>query len=613
MKKISYVFIFGVILSLILINTTAFAAFLGVKKTLPTDGQKVGSVTPTLKWNSVSGANAYEIIIKNFDNCISGGSVWDVFITSASSIQVPAGILVADKSYNWCVKAVKTEVALLPDRTYTFAEIEKDNRIMDSSPACIKNSSYDEIKVGECDLFSTASVGVTPATPTVSSPKGATVFPLILKWGSVSYSGTPAKYKWKISGWEPAPTTQDPNARKTLPSLSGQIDKTQIDADPKFTLTVKGNYTWQVQACTADYSNCSPQSLETSFTVSLDKFNLLLPKNLDPVATTVKLDWEDVPGAESYKVYWMPEGATTFTSATVSKDQSLKTISGLTLDKTYTWYVVALKNEKEFKSLEQWKFTPRSSVTPPSDGTTPPPSGGTTPPPSEGTPGPTGAPSIPTNLSPCNKTNISSAPTLSWKDVTAGKYNVYIEPFSKLPTSFETYRASVKLDQEAADYYGFSEIIPLEGTYYWWVEACNDTDKCSQSKTCSFSTKEEIVGKPPGGAGGEPPSSVVGGVSIGCKKEGVTCPSGAVCIENPLCAGSINELINAITNFIFWMGIVIAPIILIIAGFMYVTSAGDPNRVGTAKKMILYAVIGLAVILLAKGLVAVLKSIIGVR
>lgn len=83
--------------------------------------------------------------------------------------------------------------------------------------------------------------------------------------------------------------------------------------------------------------------------------------------------------------------------------------------------------------------------------------------------------------------------------------------------------------------------------------------------------------------------------------------------ENPLKAESIPELLDALINFIFWIGITIAPIIFIIAGFLFVTAVGDTKRLETAKQMMLYAIIGLAVLLLAKGLVAVLKSIIGVQ
>lgn len=83
-------------------------------------------------------------------------------------------------------------------------------------------------------------------------------------------------------------------------------------------------------------------------------------------------------------------------------------------------------------------------------------------------------------------------------------------------------------------------------------------------------------------------------------------------IENPLKAESFQELVDAIINFIFWAGITIAPIMFILAGFWFVTSMGDPERVRTARKIMLYTAIGLAIILLAKGLILVLKSILGV-
>jgi len=58
---------------------------------------------------------------------------------------------------------------------------------------------------------------------------------------------------------------------------------------------------------------------------------------------------------------------------------------------------------------------------------------------------------------------------------------------------------------------------------------------------------------------------------------------------------------------------ILAPLMLIISGLLWVTSAGDPGRLKTAQNMALYTIIGLAVILLASGLVAVLKSIIGYK
>ena len=83
-------------------------------------------------------------------------------------------------------------------------------------------------------------------------------------------------------------------------------------------------------------------------------------------------------------------------------------------------------------------------------------------------------------------------------------------------------------------------------------------------------------------------------------------------IENPLKYGTFEAIVGAISKFLFNIGLALASVMLVIAGFMYVTSAGDPNRVGTAKKLVLYTLIGLAIILLASGLIKVLESILGV-
>jgi len=82
-------------------------------------------------------------------------------------------------------------------------------------------------------------------------------------------------------------------------------------------------------------------------------------------------------------------------------------------------------------------------------------------------------------------------------------------------------------------------------------------------------------------------------------------------LENPLEHDTFEEILGAVSKFLFQVGMALAPLMLVIAGFMYVTSAGSPTRVQTAQRMALYTVIGLAIILLASGLIAVLKSIIG--
>jgi hypothetical protein len=46
---------------------------------------------------------------------------------------------------------------------------------------------------------------------------------------------------------------------------------------------------------------------------------------------------------------------------------------------------------------------------------------------------------------------------------------------------------------------------------------------------------------------------------------------------------------------------------------MMVTSGGDPGKVETGKKMVYYALIGLGIVVLAKGFVLALKQILNVK
>jgi hypothetical protein len=84
------------------------------------------------------------------------------------------------------------------------------------------------------------------------------------------------------------------------------------------------------------------------------------------------------------------------------------------------------------------------------------------------------------------------------------------------------------------------------------------------------------------------------------------CPPG-----NPTCDMTIANIIDRIINFIFYIGVAIFPIMAIIAGFLFLSSSGEPAKVRTAKTILFYALLGLLIILLARGLISVLKGMIG--
>lgn len=85
-----------------------------------------------------------------------------------------------------------------------------------------------------------------------------------------------------------------------------------------------------------------------------------------------------------------------------------------------------------------------------------------------------------------------------------------------------------------------------------------------------------------------------------------------ITIPNPLEATTVEALVEGIIDFIRILAFAITPLLIILAGFYFITSAGDPNKVQTAKNIIKYTVIGLVIILLAEVLIAVIKEILEV-
>ena len=88
----------------------------------------------------------------------------------------------------------------------------------------------------------------------------------------------------------------------------------------------------------------------------------------------------------------------------------------------------------------------------------------------------------------------------------------------------------------------------------------------------------------------------------------------AIQIDNPLKYNTFQKLIEAIIKFLaFQLGPAVAAIMIIVAGYYFVTAAGDPEKIQTAKRIILWTLIGLLVLFCATGLIELLKTVIGLR
>lgn len=71
-------------------------------------------------------------------------------------------------------------------------------------------------------------------------------------------------------------------------------------------------------------------------------------------------------------------------------------------------------------------------------------------------------------------------------------------------------------------------------------------------------------------------------------------------------------LLNNLTDFAIQLSIVIAPFFVLWAAWLFISSAGNEQQITTARKIILYVVIGLAIVFLARGLVFVIQDVLGV-
>ena len=73
----------------------------------------------------------------------------------------------------------------------------------------------------------------------------------------------------------------------------------------------------------------------------------------------------------------------------------------------------------------------------------------------------------------------------------------------------------------------------------------------------------------------------------------------------------VMAVLERIVNYLFSILLVIAAIFIVKAGITFVTAGGDPGKVETARNEVMYALIGVAVAILSRGLVAFLRTIVG--
>ncbi len=89
--------------------------------------------------------------------------------------------------------------------------------------------------------------------------------------------------------------------------------------------------------------------------------------------------------------------------------------------------------------------------------------------------------------------------------------------------------------------------------------------------------------------------------------------AGQVEIVNPLGEATLAGLVNNIIDYLQQIAFIIAPIMLIIAGFMYYFAGGSPDKAKKATDIIKWTVVGLAIVMIANGIASLVAGIMGVE
>ncbi|MCH7828695.1 hypothetical protein IH982_02380 [Patescibacteria group bacterium] len=80
--------------------------------------------------------------------------------------------------------------------------------------------------------------------------------------------------------------------------------------------------------------------------------------------------------------------------------------------------------------------------------------------------------------------------------------------------------------------------------------------------------------------------------------------------EAPSSGSEILGRIGLIANWVFAIFLAISLIYILLAAFQFVTGGGDPAQVSGARQKLIYALIGIAIALMAAGFPAILRSIV---
>lgn len=97
-----------------------------------------------------------------------------------------------------------------------------------------------------------------------------------------------------------------------------------------------------------------------------------------------------------------------------------------------------------------------------------------------------------------------------------------------------------------------------------------------------------------------------GGAPSDFKDPTETAPTGL--LES---VGDLEDLIDTITNWFFFILITVAVIFIILAAMQFITAGGDSAKVSEARTKLIWAAVGIGIAILARSIPVLVKSLLG--
>lgn len=87
----------------------------------------------------------------------------------------------------------------------------------------------------------------------------------------------------------------------------------------------------------------------------------------------------------------------------------------------------------------------------------------------------------------------------------------------------------------------------------------------------------------------------------------------AATLEDPLKGKAFQDIINSVVKFANSILAPLSTLMVLIAGFLYMTGGGNPEKIKTAHKVLIWALVGIGIVLLANSAEVIIRSVLGVK